>query len=256
MAEFKFVKFEKANGVARVTLARPKHNVMNIDMINELSSLFEALWSDNELKCAVILGDGRSWCAGVEVGDHKPAMAPGMISSFDRMLGLVHQLDIPTIAAVGGACLGGGMELAIACDIVVASANARFGQPEIKLGFFPPYAVVRLPELVGVAKTIEVCTTGKTYTAQEALEMGFVSKVVDEENFPKTVDRVVAEICDCSPLIIRMNKRAVKMTRGLEMREAAKKANEYFLNSLMKTADTLEGIQSFEEKRKPVWKNC
>jgi cyclohexa-1,5-dienecarbonyl-CoA hydratase len=182
-------------------------------------------------------------------------MAPAMIAVFDRIFELIHRLDVPAIAAVHGACLGGGMELAIACDIVVASSNARFGQPEIKLGFFPPYAVVRLPELVGTAKTIEICTTGRIYTAREAFDLGFVSSVADEENFSRKIDGLVEEICSSSPLIIRMNKRAVKMTKGREFREAAKKASDYFLNSLMKTEDTLEGIRSFEEKRKPVWKN-
>ncbi len=255
MSELQHLKFEKADGAARITLARPKHNVLNIDTMNELNGLLESLASDDGLKCLVLLGEGRSWCAGVEVGDHKPELAPGMIAAFDRIFELMHGLDVPTIAAVHGACLGGGMELAIACDIVVASVVAKFGQPEIKLGFFPPYAVVRLPELVGTAKTIEVCTTGRTYSAREAFEMGFVSRVVDDEGFSAAVDGLVADICGCSPLIIRMNKRAVKMTRGLEFREAARKANDYFLNSLMKTEDTLEGIRSFEEKRKPVWKN-
>ncbi|MGO9370504.1 MAG: enoyl-CoA hydratase/isomerase family protein [Syntrophobacteraceae bacterium] len=255
MSELKFIKFEKTNGVARITLARPKHNVMNMEMMNELNSVLEALGSDDELKCLVFLGEGKSWCAGVEVGDHKPEMAPGMIAVFDRIFELIHRLDVPTIAAVHGACLGGGMELAIACDIVAASSNARFGQPEIKLGFFPPYAVVRLPELIGTAKAIEICTTGKIYTAGEALDLGFVSSVTDEENFSQKIDGLVEEICAASPLIIRMNKRAVNMTKGCEFREAAKKANDYFLNSLMKTEDTLEGIRSFEEKCKPVWKN-
>ncbi len=255
MSELKFLKSEKTDGVARVTLARPKHNVMNMEMMHEFCSLLESLGSDDELKCVVIQAEGKSWCAGVEVGDHKPEMVTGMIDVFDRMLGLIDQLAVPVIAAVQGACLGGGMELAIACDIVVASANAKFGQPEIKLGFFPPYAVVRLPELIGTAKTIEVCTTGKTYTARESLEMGFVSKVAEEENFSKAVETLICEISGSSPLIIRMNKRAVKMTKGCEFREAARKANDYFLNSLMKTEDTLEGIRSFEEKRKPVWKN-
>ncbi|MGA3113048.1 MAG: enoyl-CoA hydratase/isomerase family protein [Syntrophobacteraceae bacterium] len=255
MSELKYLKFQKTNGVAYVTLVRPKHNVMNIDMMNEINSLLEALGSDDELKCLVILGEGKSWCAGVEVGDHKPEMAPGMIAVFDRMLELIQRLDVPSIAAVHGACLGGGMELAIACDIVVASSNARFGQPEIKLGFFPPYAVVRLPELVGTAKAIEICTTGRIYTAREALDLGFVSHVADEDNFSQKLDGLVEDICGSSPLIIRMNKRAVKMTKGCEFREAAKKANDYFLNSLMKTEDTMEGIRSFEEKRKPVWKN-
>ncbi len=255
MSELKFIKFEKANGAARITLARPKHNVMNMDMMNELNSVLEALGSDNELKCLVFLGEGKSWCAGVEVADHKPEMAPGMIAVFDLIFDLIRRLDVPTIAAVHGACLGGGMELAIACDIVAASSNARFGQPEIKLGFFPPYAVVRLPELVGPAKAIEICTTGKIYTAREALDLGFVSSVSDEENFSQKIDGLVDEICAGSPLIIRMNTRAVNMTKGSEFREASKKANDYFLNSLMKTEDTLEGIRSFEEKCKPVWKN-
>ena len=136
MSEFKYLKFEKANGVARITFARPKHNVMNIDMMNELNCLLEGLGSDGELKCLVLLGEGKSWCAGVEVGDHKPETAPGMIAVFDRLLELIHLLDVPSIAAVHGACLGGGMEVAIACDIVVASSKATFGQPEIRLGFF------------------------------------------------------------------------------------------------------------------------
>lgn len=255
MSELKFFKFEKANGCVRISLARPKHNVLNLDMMKELNSVLESLCADDEFKCLVLLGEGRSWCAGVEVADHKPETAPEMIETFDRIFELLGKLDVPVIAAVHGACLGGGMELAIACDIVIASSNAKFGQPEIKLGFFPPYAAVRLPELVGVSKAIEICTTGKTYTAKEARKLGFVSDVVDEDKFTETVNGLVDEICVNSPLIIRMNKRAIKMVKGCESREAAKKANDYFLNSLMKTEDTLEGISSFEEKRKPVWKN-
>ncbi len=255
VSELKYLKFEKTGGAARITLARPKHNVFNIDMMNELNTLLEGLNSDKELKCLVILGEGRSWCAGVEVGDHKPEMAPEMMAVFNRMTELLSQLDIPTIAAVHGACLGGGMELAIACDIVIASSSAKFGQPEIKLGFFPPYAVVRLPELVGAAKTMEICITGKTYSAQEALSMGFVTQVVEDEHFHTAVNALIEEICRSSPLIIRMNKRAVKMTKGLGVAEASQKATDYFLNSLMKTEDTMEGIRSFEEKRPPVWKN-
>lgn len=255
MSELKYFKFEKANGAARITLARPKHNVMNMDMMNELNSLLETLGSDNELKCLVFLAEGKSWCAGVEVADHKPETAPGMIAAFDRIFDLIGRLDVPVIAAVHGACVGGGMELAIGCDIVIASSNAKFGQPEIKLGFFPPFAAARLPELVGASKAIEICTTGRVYTAREALELGLVSKVVDEEKFTEAVNGMIEEICGNSPLIIRMNKRAIKMTKGCELREAANRANDYFLNALMKTEDAVEGIRSFEEKRKPVWKN-
>lgn len=255
MAELKNLKFEKTDGVARITLARPKHNVFNIEMIDELNLLLEELSADEDLKCVVLLGDGPSWCAGVEVGDHKPEMVDGMIASFNRIFELLEKLDVPTIAAVHGICLGGGMEVAIACDTVIASERAKFGQPEIKLGFIPPYAVVRLPELVGPAKTIEICCSGKTYSAEQARQIGFVGHVVPEEGFTEAVEKMIREIAYCSPLIIRLNKRAVKKCLGLDFQSAVEVSTDYFLNTMMKTEDTLEGIASFEEKRKPVWKN-
>jgi len=147
------------------------------------------------------------------------------------------------------------MEVAIACDIIVASKKAVFAQPEIKLGFFPPYAAIRLPQLVGPAKAVEICTTGKRYSAKEAKKMGLIAYKADEDNFQETLDKLVAEIQYNSPLIIRLNKRAVKQHLGMDFPKAIQGVSDLFLNVLMKSEDTLEGIKSFEEKRKPVWKN-
>jgi cyclohexa-1,5-dienecarbonyl-CoA hydratase len=255
MTQLTMLKLGKKDGVARITLDRPKHNVLNIDMMNEFNGQLENLLEDADLKCLVICGEGPSWCAGVEVADHKPGMVEEMIAVFNRIFELINQFEIPVIAAVHGACLGGGMEVAIACDMVVASDKAVFGQPEIKLGFFPPYAAIRLPQLVGPSKAIEVCTTGKRYSAQEALTMGFVSQVAPAEQFEEAVDKLVKEISYNSPLIIRLNKRAVKQHLGLNFEKAIAGVSDLFLNTLMKTEDTLEGIRSFEEKRKPEWKN-
>jgi cyclohexa-1,5-dienecarbonyl-CoA hydratase len=249
------LKLEKDAGVARITFARPKHNVLNIDMMKELNTELELLAADDELKCLILLGEGISWCAGVEVGDHKPEMVDDMINTFNRIFELIEALEVPTIAAVHGACLGGGMEVAIACDIVMASDAAVFGQPEIKLGFFPPYAAMRLPQLVGVSRAIEICTTGRRYTAEEARHMGFVGHVIPAGEFEAAVEKMVKEIAYCSPLIIRLNKRAVKQHLGLTFKEAIQGVSDLFLNTLMKTEDTLEGIASFEEKRRAVWKN-
>jgi cyclohexa-1,5-dienecarbonyl-CoA hydratase len=255
MTDFKFIKAESSGGVARIALARPKHNVLNIEMMEELISGLENLKADRELKCVVITGEGPSWCAGVEVADHKPAQVDAMIAPFNRMLELIEGQEVPTIAQVHGACLGGGMEAAIACDIVVAGKSAVFGQPEIKLGFFPPYAAIRLPHLVGPGKAIEICTTGKRYSAEDAKGMGFITACVEDGRLPETVDGLIKEIQYSSPLIIRLNKQAVKQHVGLSFSAALKGVSDLFLNTLMKTADTLEGIASFEEKRKPVWKN-
>jgi cyclohexa-1,5-dienecarbonyl-CoA hydratase len=182
-------------------------------------------------------------------------MAGKMIDTFNRSLSLIENLEVPTVAAVHGACLGGGMEYAIACDMVIAGKKAKFGQPEVKLGFLPPYAAIRLPLLVGPAKAIEVCTTGRIYSAEEAQAMGFVSQAVEEDRFSAAVESLISEIATSSPLILRLNKRAVKDHLGLAPAEAVKKVSRLFLEELMKTEDTLEGIASFYEKRKPVWQN-
>jgi cyclohexa-1,5-dienecarbonyl-CoA hydratase len=255
MSEYKFIRFESVDGVANIIFNRPKHNVFNIEMLDELNSVLEGLTKDAEIKCVVFRAEGPSWCAGVDVGDHKPELVDQMISSFNRVFELTDKIEVPTIAAVQGACLGGGMEAAIACDIVIASKKAVFGQPEIKLGFFPPYAAIRLPHLVGPAKTIEICTTGKIYSAEDAKAMGFVSRVADDDKFSSEVDAYVKDICACSPLILRLNKRAVKQNLGKNFDKALNDVSDLFLKTLMKTEDTLEGINSFYEKRKPLWKN-
>ena len=255
MTAYKHLKIKKTDGVARITLARPKHNVLDIEMMTEFNSELDLLNVDAELKCVVILGEGPSWCAGVEVADHKPEMVSEMIAVFNGIFERIDKIEVPVIAGVHGACLGGGMEVAIACDVIVAAKSASFGQPEIKLGFFPPYAAIRLPQLIGPAKAIEVCTTGRRYSAEEARQMGFVGYVADDDQLTDTLDRLIGDIRTASPLIIRLNKRAVKKHLGLNFQEALEGVSDLFLNKLMKTEDTLEGIRSFEEKRRPQWKN-
>ncbi|MFZ3048562.1 MAG: enoyl-CoA hydratase/isomerase family protein [Desulfatirhabdiaceae bacterium] len=255
MSDQKNIKLAISEGVASIWLARPKHNVFNIGMMNELNQVLESLKSDIDLKCVIIFGEGPSWCAGVDVGDHKPELVGDMISTFNRIFQLIDELTVPTIAAVQGACLGGGMEVAIACDMIVASKKAIFGQPEVKLGFFPPFAAIRLPALIGPAKTIEICTTGRTFGADEALSLGMISQSVEPDQFENAVNKLVAEIKASSPLILRLNKLAVKKHLGMDFDKALAGVSDLFLNTLMKTEDTLEGIASFYEKRKPVWKN-
>ena len=255
MTENKFIKIENNGQVARITLDRPMHNVLDIPMMNELNTELEKIAADDELKCVVFTGKGKSFCAGVEVGDHKPEQVDDMVANFNKIFELINMIDIPVIAAVNGACLGGGMEVAIACDIVIASEKAIFGQPEIKLGFFPPYAAIRLPELVGTAKAIEILTTGQNYSAEHSKDLGFVSQVAIADDFEEIVQKQVKQITMASPLIIRLNKRAVKRHIGNSFTKSVDLVSDYFLNTLMKTEDTLEGIASFEEKRRPIWKN-
>ena len=255
MSELKHLKYEMTDAVARITLDRPKFNMMNIEMMDELNGLFEALLREDDLKCIVLYAEGKHFCTGVEVADHKPDKVGDMIATFNRIFELSEQIEVPIIASVQGYCLGGGMELAIACDVIVAAESAQFGQPEIKVGFFPPYAAMRLPQLVGPARAIEICTTGKFYSAADAQQMGMVGYVSEDDRLGETTAEIVKEIQTNSPLIIRLNKRAVRQHLGLAFKPALAGVSDLFLNTLMKTEDTLEGIASYEEKRKPVWKN-
>jgi cyclohexa-1,5-dienecarbonyl-CoA hydratase len=255
MGKLQYHLFQKKDGVARLTFNRPKHNVLNIDMMNEFNQQLAALLADEALKCIVIAAEGPSWCAGVEVADHKPEMVDEMIRTFNRIFELLDRCEVPTVAAVNGACLGGGMEVAIACDMILASERSVFGQPEIKLGFLPPYAAIRLPQLVGPSKAVEICVTGKRYAAKEARAMGLINYCLPTGDFDNEVAKIVEEIAYSSPLIIRLNKKAVKQHLGLPFREALQGVSDLFLHGLMQTEDTLEGIASFEEKRSPVWKN-
>jgi cyclohexa-1,5-dienecarbonyl-CoA hydratase len=255
MSELKHLKFEKADGVARVTLNRPKFNMMNIDMMVEINDLLESFVDDPDLRCVVIDAQGKHFCTGVEVADHKPEKVDDMIATFNRIFELLEQIEVPVIAVVQGYCLGGGMELAIACDVIVADKGATFGQPEIKVGFFPPYAAIRLPQLVGPARAIEICTTGKFYSAQEVQLMGMVAHLAEDDGLTEAAENIVKEIQANSPLIIRLNKRAVRQHLSMDFKQALEGVSDLFLKTLMKTEDTLEGIASYEEKRKPVWKN-
>jgi cyclohexa-1,5-dienecarbonyl-CoA hydratase len=255
MSHLQFIQHVVAEGVATLTFDRPKHNVLNIEMMNELNGQLDDLAADDTLKCVILAANGPSWCAGVEVADHKPEMVQAMIATFNGIFERIRRLAVPTIAAVHGASLGGGMEVAMACDIIVSSPRAVFGQPEIKLGFFPPYAAMRLPQLVGPARAVEICTTGRRYTAAEAQVMGLVAHLSGEDNFQETLTGIVDEIKTSSPLILRLNKQAVNAHLGLDFHSALAGVSDLFLNTLMKTEDTLEGIASFEEKRRPVWKN-
>jgi len=255
MSENQTIIIEKSENVATIIFDRPKHNVFNIDMMELFCDSLDDLLNDADIKCLIIKGQGSSWCAGVDVGDHKPEMANRMIATFNRSLMLLESFKIPTVAAVHGACLGGGMEYAVACDVIIAGDRAKFGQPEVKLGFLPPYAAIRLPKLVGPAKTIEICCSGKIYTAEQGQTMGFISQVVRDDQFDSAVEGFLKEIQASSPLILRLNKQAVTQHLGMKTSDAIEGVSDLFLNTLMKTEDTLEGIASFYEKRRPGWKN-
>ncbi len=249
------VRTSTRDDVAYVTLDSPPLNILTISMMDEITSALESASADRSLKAMAVTANGKAFSAGADVGEHRPERVAEMIGSFGRMFRAFDSLDLPVVMAVGGAALGGGFELTLMADVLVAAESATFGQPEIRIGFFAPVGVSLLPQRVGVAKAIEITSTGRSYTAAEMHACGLVSRVVAAEDLEAACEEVLKDFRRASPLVMRMNVRTLKKLRGYPFREGLAVAEKVFLGELMATEDVREGIASFFEKRRPVWKN-
>jgi len=257
MTDFKHIIFEKSDGVARLTLNRPPLNVLNIAMMREIIAALEELDGDPSVKVLVFeAAEGsKAFSAGVDVAEHTADMVEEMIEVFHRIFRLLDKLEIPTVAVVDGAALGGGCELVLFCDMIIASERASFGQPEIQVGVFPPVAVVALPEIVGPKKAMEMVLIGDRIRAAEALELGLVNKVVPPEELRAAADEFVGKLTRLSGAVLRLTKRAVRLGSVGSFAEGLAAVEELYLGPLMATEDANEGLAAFMEKRKPVWRD-
>ncbi|MFC1628060.1 enoyl-CoA hydratase/isomerase family protein [Gemmatimonadota bacterium] len=249
------VLYEVREDIACITLNSPPLNILTGAMMDEISTLLEQIAGDSSLKAVMLTANGKAFSGGADIGEHHPDQAPGMITSFTRLFSLFGMLELPVVMAVNGAALGGGFELALMADILIATPEASFGQPEIRLGFFPPLAVVRLQELVGQARTIEITATGRIYTAAEMKEIGIVTRIVPGDELEDTLEAVLKDFRRASPLVMRMNIRTIRKLSNVPFDEALQEASRIFLEELMVTEEPVEGIASFAEKRRPEWKN-
>jgi cyclohexa-1,5-dienecarbonyl-CoA hydratase len=197
----------------------------------------------------------RAFSAGVAVEEHAEETIYQMLDSFHSIFRALEQTAKPTLAIVDGAALGGGCEMVAGCDIVVASERARFGQPEIKLGVFPPVAAVILPRIIGDKRARELILTGDLIDARAALHLGLVNYVVTTEELEQKAEEVLVKLRELSAPALEATRRAIDMGSGVSFSDVLKRVEDLYLNELMKTADAREGIKAFMEKRKPLWQN-
>jgi cyclohexa-1,5-dienecarbonyl-CoA hydratase len=251
---FKHILTELKDGVATLTLNRAPLNVLNIEMMEEIDTYLEGLMKEKSLKLLVIQAAGKAFSAGVDVGEHLGDLVYKMIEVFHRIFRLMDGLKVPSIAAVNGAALGGGCELALYCDMVIATDRAKFGQPEIQVGVFPPIAALIFPRMTGRKKAIELILSGETIGAQEALTLGLINKVVPEASFPQEVNGVIEKFTKLSGIVLKMAKEATLAGLNDDMDQGLKAIEKIYLDKLMKTNDALEGLKAFLDKRKPTWK--
>ena len=255
MSAFRFIRLHEIYDVARITLARPPLNILTTDMTLELNEALERVGSRPTLKVLVLAGEGKAFCAGVAVEDHVGERMKPMLEAFHDVFRRLRRLECVTLAAVRGAALGGGAELATFCDAVIASDDATLGQPEVKLGVFPPVAAVHYPRRVGVARALGLLLGGEVVGAAEAHRIGLVDRVVPVAALEEAVTAQVERFRALSAPVLRLTKRAVVESLGRDFEPALAEVEDLYRYQLMSTEDAAEGLRAFMEKRKPVWKD-
>jgi len=252
---FKYIQTELKDGVAFLTLNRAPLNVFNIEMMEEINHYLEGLKKEKSLKLLVIQAAGKAFSAGVDVGEHLGDLVYKMIEVFHRMFRLMDELKVPSIAVVNGSALGGGCELALYCDMVIATERAKFGQPEIQVGVFPPIAALIFPRMIGRKKAMELILSGETINAQEALAMGLINKVVPEGSLAEEVNGFIEKFKRLSGVVLKLAKEATLAGLNDDIDQGLKAIEKIYLDQLMKSHDAIEGLKAFLEKRKPTWKD-
>jgi len=256
--EYKFIRWDASGIVAHLTLNRPKQNVMNIEMLNEISHAIESLSMREDVR--LILLDAAPECEGyfslgVGAEGYTQQMVFQMMDAFHGVFRAMLEVSKPVLAVVEGVASGAGAELAAFCDLVIATEQAQFRQPEIKLGVFPPMGAVVYPRVIGPRRAMELLLTGDPINAIQAQAIGLVNRVVPKEKLKETVEALVKRISEQSGPVLSLLKRVVFEGTWRPFDEALKSAQNIYLNQLFDLQDSQEGLRALFEKRKPVWKN-
>jgi cyclohexa-1,5-dienecarbonyl-CoA hydratase len=252
---YKYIEFEVANYIARLTLDNPPHNVLAVPMMKEMAEAIESLNGRPDVKAILLQSAQPTFSAGISLEDSRPDRVFQTLDAFTRVFQAMVDISKPVVVVVNGPAIGAGSELVGFADVVIASPKAKFAQPEVTLGVFPPFAAVMLPQLIGPKKSYELILTGEALSAEEALKFGFVNKLVPEAELKTQVESLITRISEFSGPVLEVTKRVIGSSIGLPLKQAMKKSQDIYLNELMNLEDVQEGLRAVIEKRKPLWKN-
>ncbi len=236
----------------RITLSDPPLHILDIDMLGELRDALASVKNDRH--CLIIDAEGeKAFSAGASVQDHIGDRVIEMLRRFHDCFRMLSRLQLTTVALVRGAALGGGCELAMGCDFILASDRARFGQPEINLGVFPPVAAWQLSHHVAERRGLELLLTGDAVDAASAERLGLINAVFPVAEFDAKANEWLTRLYRHSASSLRFAKRAFRLAQNANFEERLAEIEKLYLDELMKTRDANEGLAAFIEKRKPVW---
>ncbi len=252
---YKFIETSYGDHVLKLTLNRAPLNVLNIEMMEEINDFLSKSKETEGMRALLIDAKGKCFSAGVDVGEHMGDLAPKMIEVFHRMFRILYTYEVPVVASVYGSCLGGGCELAAFCDFIVASEDAKFGQPEIQVGVFPPIAALIFPRMLSRKTALELILSGKVIGAKEAMEIGLVNKVVPKEKLEEETQNYLKTFTGLSGIVLKKSKKAFLAGLYDDFEKCLKQIEEIYLKELMSTQDANEGLKAFLEKRKPTWQD-
>jgi cyclohexa-1,5-dienecarbonyl-CoA hydratase len=249
------LRIERRDRVATVVIDRPPLNILDLAALDRLGHLMQDLPKDDLQLLLLRSASGRAFSAGVAVEDHTPDKIDRMLSSFHDVLERLRQLPCLTLAAVRGHCLGGGLELAAACDFIAAADDSRLGQPEVQLGCYPPYAAALYPSRIGYARTLELLVTGRILKPDEAKQIGLVTWIVPAESFDEEIESLTVDLTAHSAAVCRLIKQAVRTSQESSWPQALAESERIYLEELTQSDDMREGLDAFLEKRKPEWRH-
>lgn len=248
------VKVERKDRLMTITWDRPPLNVLDIATMRELHGILKSCAADASIAVVVLQGHGsRAFSAGVDIKDHTKEKVPEMLAVVHGVIRQLLSLPQVTIAAVRGACLGGGCEVASVCDFIVASEESAFATPEILVGCYPPVALARFAALIGYHRAAEMILTGRRYSAREAEAMGLVNRVYAAGEFDAGLAGLAGELLAKSGAVMRLSLKGLRENtlRGFE--DTLKRSEQIYCDELLNTADVEEGVQAFLQKRPPQW---
>jgi len=248
------VHIDKKDRLLTITWDRPPLNVLDIELLRELDEALRNCAADQSIDVVVLRGGGtKAFSAGVDIKDHTKEKVPEMLEVVHGVIRKLLSLPQVTIAAVRGACLGGGCEVASVCDFIVATAESSFATPEIIVGCYPPVALARFAALIGYHRAAEMILTGRRFSAREAQAMGLINRVFANGDLESGVETLVGELLSKSGAVMRLTVKGLRELSLGDFDAALKRSEQIYCDELLRTADVEEGVQAFLQKRPAQW---